>query len=259
MPGRAGAHRYNESMQSHLEVELKFEAPASATLPAVWPAGLRLLTQAKYTLQAKYFDTPKRQLAQHGIAVRQRSGGHDAGWHCKARLADNTQREWLFAPAADAPEQLLSLVRELVPVFTGGLETVAEINTQRTSLVLGVDGVPLYEIADDAVRALAWPDQQRRAWREWEVEALTQRQDELPALSAALLQQGAQVSLADSKIRRAVGALVQSKISKQAGAAQVAAAQIIDLADRLQAADAVQLALVAHLREIAKQVSSMSV
>ena len=56
-----------------LEVELKFqiaETRRSALLKALDPKKSEIIQ-----LQAKYYDTPDRQLSQHGAALRQRLEG----------------------------------------------------------------------------------------------------------------------------------------------------------------------------------------
>jgi Uncharacterized conserved protein len=56
-----------------VEVELKFQIPAArrtALLKALDPK-----KSQQILLQAKYYDTADRQLAQHGIALRQRLEG----------------------------------------------------------------------------------------------------------------------------------------------------------------------------------------
>jgi inorganic triphosphatase YgiF len=71
-----------------IESERKFDvrpdvpAPPLGALPGV----LRVGGAAEHHLEAIYFDTVDLALAAHGITLRRRTGGHDAGWHLKLPL-----------------------------------------------------------------------------------------------------------------------------------------------------------------------------
>ena len=49
--------------------------------------------QVEQLLEATYFDTPDLDLAAHGVTLRRRSGGNDAGWHVKIPQGKDTRTE----------------------------------------------------------------------------------------------------------------------------------------------------------------------
>lgn len=257
----------------HLEVEVKLEAPQNAQLPVCWPAELQELQSAEYELKAVYYDTKDRQLARMGVALRQRTGGLDAGWHLKRRVAAGAQEETLWPPAAQLPDGAQQALEDFVPAAAAKLMPVAEILTQRKTTVLGIAETALYEIADDTVFASVinaannLQGAAQRSWREWEIEALTAAQEHLTALTAHLCAQGAYPSLSDSKIARAAGVLLP-KARKNANAQLLAALLVQEEADTMQAqlmqqpsevqnaAFAVQTQRIAELRRIARELTA---
>ncbi|WP_166986916.1 CYTH domain-containing protein [Canibacter zhoujuaniae] len=220
----------------HHEVELKFEAPVGAELPERWPAHLDPEPIQVVQLEAVYFDTPDRALAKVGTAVRRRAGGHDAGWHIKTRINETTQEETSWEFCDEIPAGAATHLNTLVPGSAERLEVVAEIRTERKITFLHDQAtVARYEIADDAVVATDRTNGVTRAWREWEIEALTTDHSALQTLQEALLAAGAARSLADSKIARAAGALIPRALASGVAAERIAALAVQDLADRLAA------------------------
>ena len=75
------------SVSRSVEIERKYGVTDRAMLPALQT--LRDVVSAEpqpvVLLEAVYVDTAERALLAAGIAVRRRTGGHDAGWHVKLR------------------------------------------------------------------------------------------------------------------------------------------------------------------------------
>ncbi|MGP2437332.1 CYTH and CHAD domain-containing protein [Streptomyces sp. JW3] len=110
------------------EIERKYEAPDAdgdgGGLPDLTGvAGVATVAdQGVAHLDATYYDTADERLAAHGITLRRRTGGSDAGWHLKLPVAPG-EREEIHAPLSDTlPDELAALVRsrtraaELLPV-----------------------------------------------------------------------------------------------------------------------------------------------
>ncbi len=136
-------------------------------------------------LEATYFDTADLDLAAHGVTLRRRSGGNDAGWHVKIPQGKDTRTE-VRLPLGDGttgpdrgrtacrtqcwhPVRALVRDRDLVPV--------ARVSTRRLEhALLGEDGVVLAEVCDDQVHTerLHGPSLDQ-VWREWEVELVARR------------------------------------------------------------------------------------
>src|SRR5215467_7953567 len=95
----------------HVETELKFEVNGDFVLPDLSsPADSVAVTEPEvFLLVATYFDTTDLRLAKHGITLRRRTGGSDAGWHLKLPVTAGTRRELrvpLGDDAAAVPVQL---------------------------------------------------------------------------------------------------------------------------------------------------------
>ena len=66
------------------EVENKYEVPVDFTVDdRLAVDGVRLGEPARHELSAIYYDTADLRLAADKVALRRRTGGHDAGWHVK--------------------------------------------------------------------------------------------------------------------------------------------------------------------------------
>src|SRR3954452_17781984 len=77
-------------MSEHEEIEYKFDLDEDRPLPPLDQLeGISEVDGSEpVTLDADYFDTPDRALRRHGVTLRRRTGGSDAGWHLK--LPDRT-------------------------------------------------------------------------------------------------------------------------------------------------------------------------
>src|SRR5215472_181850 len=158
-----------------IEIERKYEALQEAALPDL--AGLPDVAgesdPEEQTLRAQYYDTDDLRLLRHGITLRRRTGGGDAGWHLKLPLGEDSRTEIRLPPGRSSrqvPAELAGLVR----VFTRGAELrpVARITTVRQRrILLDEAGDSLAEVADDDVSAQVVGDPATLSqWHEVEVE-----------------------------------------------------------------------------------------
>ena len=239
----AGKNEASPYGAESIEVERKYEVPEHAVMPraeAFAALGLTLDAPETHELRATYFDTPDRALARAGIAVRERRGGHDAGWHLKQRLAGSV-REVAWPPANEVPQALIAKVQELLeqPELSAPLqlEPLAQLSTTRVTTLVRELGRAVIELADDRVLGVDHSNGGvRRAWREWEAELLTAG---APALLASieplLLAAGAVPSLSFAKIARASGQLVAVARRQGADPAQIEALESLDADDQARA------------------------
>src|SRR3954471_9471457 len=158
------------------EIERKFEVADGGSAPELTGVGSidRVGEPAEMELVATYFDTRDLRLARHGVTLRRRTGGHDAGWHLKLPRGGDERIE-LAAPIAGDGDDVPADLRDRVKgrVAHQALEPVATIRTNRVERdLLDAAGGRLATVADDHVVA-------RRAkgesvalleWREIEVE-----------------------------------------------------------------------------------------
>ncbi|MFF7159718.1 CHAD domain-containing protein [Streptomyces sp. NPDC008139] len=142
----------------HREREAKFEGAGRFD-----PRILRRLTAVAHVreeepeeLDAVYYDTTDLRLLTHGVTLRRRSGGHDAGWHIKLP-ANGSSRTEVHAPlnagrAGTVPGELL---RRTAAYARGAeLAPVAHMRTHRRRyLLLDKRKRCLAEVAQDAVAA----------------------------------------------------------------------------------------------------------
>ncbi|HEV2242132.1 MAG TPA: CYTH domain-containing protein, partial [Streptosporangiaceae bacterium] len=179
------------------EIERKYEAPQEAALPDL--AGLPDVAgesdPEELTLRAQYYDTDDLRLLRHGITLRRRTGGGDAGWHLKLPLGGDGMSEpqgrgaaWtdergtseegrrrlrgapeasgrhgteIRLPPGRSSRQVPAELAGLVRAFTRGAELrpVARITTVRQRRVLLDEaGDTLAEVADNDVTAQAIGD-----------------------------------------------------------------------------------------------------
>lgn len=192
------------------EVERKYAVDPATILPAVAHLSGVASTgqQATLDLDATYFDTEALDLARHGMTLRRRTGGHDAGWHLKLGV-DSESRTELRQPLGRAvrtvPATLVATVRSVVR--DRPLLPVATVRTHRLEYdVLGAAGEVLATICDDAVHAerlVGAPLDQD--WREWEVELVNGDPRLFDALDAELTGAGARRVKGGSKLKAALG------------------------------------------------------
>lgn len=144
---------------AHAERETKFEGTGvfdPDTLRRL-PAVARVREEPAEELDALYYDTGDLRLLTHGITLRRRSGGHDAGWHLKLPGAEGGGSTEIHAPlhagaAGDVPGELLR--RTAVHARGRRLVPVAHLRTHRRRHTLrDAAGRSLAEVAQDTVAA----------------------------------------------------------------------------------------------------------
>lgn len=235
----------NMGEREHIEIERKYEVDALTPTPVTFASAAVIAGPAQtFELRATYYDTADFALARARVAVRSRTGGDDAGWHIKVRLPEGVaETEW--PESAEMPEALIGRVRTLVGDASLVLAPIATVRTSRTRRVLmtgaaatapGSPHTAVAEFVDDVVLAR---DERRgvdRSWREWEVELLQGADPRvLDEIERVIVAAGARASLAESKIGRAMGALIENAAARGASAAELASLAVSDLADRLAA------------------------
>lgn len=194
-----------------LEVERKYdvdqhtEVPGLAELPGVERAG----DPVSLVLEAVYYDTAAFDLAAHGITLRRRTGGSDAGWHLKLPVRPGVRNE-LAEPLGTAdviPDRLRDLVA--VHVRNRSLAPVARLATHRTTTpLLAAGGTVLAEFSDDRVESEApIGEGLLQSWREWEIELAAGGKDLLAAADEVLARCGVRPARLQSKLARALGPL----------------------------------------------------
>jgi inorganic triphosphatase YgiF len=197
----------------HAEIEVKYAVDERAVMPdlAAVPGAASVERSEPVRLEAVYFDTADRVLVRARIALRRRTGGHDAGWHVKLPAA--VGRTELQAPIdPGAPDVLPEVLRELVAtrIRSAPLEPIARIATDRTATVLkDASGAGAVEVVDDRVTSTDVAAGIVRTWREWEVEQVGDDAAASAVLLAAtdpLLQAaGARISPSPAKLAQALG------------------------------------------------------
>ena len=217
------------------EIERKYEVAASALLPdseELMQAGFSADPTVTYELHATYYDTAGRDFAKRGIAVRQRRGGSDAGWHLKKKGAEGSL-ELTWPASAAMPAPLLAELNARLGHEVTGAAPIAELRTTRHVVLLRDEaGREAIELVDDEVRALDHANGAWRAWREWEAE-LAPGADAalLDRLEPTLLSAGAEVSPSPAKIARATGSLVRIAAVRGASESELARLRAMDDAD----------------------------
>jgi CHAD domain-containing protein len=194
-----------------------------------------------------YFDTGELDLARHGVTLRRRTGGLDAGWHLKLPY-DTDIRTELHLPLDDGtetvPEELLDPVRALVR--DRPLVPIARLSTRRLQHPLTDDkAVVLAQVCDDRVHAeRLHPPDQVQDWREWEVELVDGDQTVLDRVEQRLLDAGAGPTSSTSKLFRCLGEAVpparttlSRKQLSRASAAQVLIAYLSEQVAELHRQD----------------------
>ena len=190
------------------EVELKFDADPSAPFPDLSAAGT--VSEATETqLDATYFDTADTQLARHGITLRRRTGGEDAGWHLKVPAGQDERTE-VRLPLGRATSKVPAPLSQEVRAFVRGrpLVPVAKLHTTRIERrLLDADGHALATVADDLVHAERPTDGavEVSTWREVEVELLDGDRSLLEAVGRRLRAAGLTRSRSSSKLARVLG------------------------------------------------------
>ena len=203
---------------SSIEIERKYAVDAGFVVPdlSVVPGVAAVTGPRTYHLTAVYHDTSGQRLAAARITLRRRTGGTDAGWHLKLPAGAGARRE-VHAPLGPGTEGVPTELADLVLAQAGGepLRPIARLQTTRTVRHL-VDpaGQVLAEVADDEVTG-SLPDQDSGitegrgdpdawrtviAWREVEIELALGPDGLLDAAGRVLLDAGARLSPAASKL-----------------------------------------------------------
>src|SRR5215203_4417497 len=126
------------------EIERKYEVPLDFAVSSD-VLGAPVGEPAVHQLSAVYYDTADLRLAAERVALRRRTGGHDAGWHIK-RYSDGDERDEVqLAPAGtdeEADAVPPAVAAEVRAVARGAqLRPTVHIATTRTEWpVLGGDG-----------------------------------------------------------------------------------------------------------------------
>lgn len=195
-------------MAGNVEMERKYEVPDHFELPDLTAvAGVAAAGEPqRIRLDAVYYDCADLRLAQRGVTVRRRKGGHDAGWHIK-RPAGAYRTESQFPPTSGTriPQ---AVADELQALVRGApLVQIARLRTTREEIDLtGSDGTVLAVVDYDDVRAtrLLEPQVVRR-WRELEVEVVDGDAGLLDKAERALVRAGARKASSASKLAQAIG------------------------------------------------------
>lgn len=194
-----------------IEIERKYAVPDRAVLPPLLTVDRVVSAEAQPVAQldAVYVDTADRTLLAAGIAVRRRTGGHDAGWHVKLR--GTVGRVELHAPIDESdPDAFPASFEAALRSRVRGrpLTPIARIRTERHAVVVRDDAGGGVEVVDDHVTATDVAAGVVRSWREWEAE---QAEDSaacaalLGRVHAALVGSGAAPSESPAKIAQALG------------------------------------------------------
>ncbi len=161
-------------------------------------------------LDALYFDTPALDLAAHGITLRRRTGGDDAGWTLKLPTGSPDEREEVhLSLSSGTPRSVpVSLSREVAVHVRGRrLKPVARIVDHRERRqLLDAGGTPLAEVTTDHVTATRPPSSGKaRRWKETEVELLAGDRTLLDAAERRLREAGLRPADISGKLPHALG------------------------------------------------------
>ena len=229
---RSAGQANGMSSSTHQETETKFEGCPRQPLSAQGLPGVDQVTAAETdVLDAVYYDTEGLSLLGHGITLRRREGGADAGWHLKVPASDGSRTESQLPLGPEGSALPLELVRRACVYARGAqLRPSAHLRTHRTrTLLKDAQGRTLAEVAVDevAARALdpvtdratataagattAEPQTELTSWTETEVELVDVPPGEdgkvlLDAVAQQLAAQGVLPSRSGSKLAHALGA-----------------------------------------------------
>jgi CHAD domain-containing protein len=196
-------------MSTANETERKYEGPPGRALPGLdrLPRVAATSGPQEQILRADYYDTEDLSLIRHGITLRRRRGGQDAGWHLKLPLGGGTRREIrrpLGRAGQPVPEELARLVRG----YTRGreLRPVAKVNTRRQVLsLIDAAGDSLAEIAADDISAeTLGAETEISQWNEVEVELTGGDRGLLRDADVWLRREGLRPSARTAKLERAL-------------------------------------------------------
>ena len=238
----------------HAERERKYDVEESTGFPALedltgLPGVVGVESPAEEELDATYLDTAGLDLTAHGITLRRRTGGEDAGWTLKLPVSADERQELrvpLGRKGEPVPRELLARVR--AHVRKHAVTPLLRLSTtRRVRRLMGEDGVVRALLVDDHVAATPLRKRGRKSsWREWEVELAADGSPELwDALEPLLFRTGAVRSTSGSKLARGLGDRLPpkeqrppSKLSRRATAAELLRLALRTQVDSLKEHDA---------------------
>jgi CHAD domain-containing protein len=143
---------------SRIEKERKFDGLVDAAFPALdgLPGVAEVSDPGVEDLDAVYYDTVDLRLLEHGVTLRRRTGGHDAGWHLKLPLGPDERREVQLPLSAGAPGRVPRVLTQRTRAYARGakLVPIVRLRTHRLRrLLLDSEHRALAEVAQDAVSA----------------------------------------------------------------------------------------------------------
>jgi CHAD domain-containing protein len=189
------------------EIENKYEVPADFSIDdRLTVDGVRLGEPQRQELSAVYYDTADLRLAADNVALRRRTGGHDAGWHVK-RYRGGGERDEVQLPMGRGGAVPAAVSAEVRAVSRGeALRPAVRMTTRRTEWpLLAEDGTVLALVADDEVSTEVVSDPAAaQHWRELEVELVGGDRALLRAVDKRLRKAGAARSADPAKIVRAL-------------------------------------------------------
>jgi CHAD domain-containing protein len=183
-------------MQTHIEHELKLDAPPGFELPALGgePLESRLFTSV-------YYDVPGGSLADAGITLRRRTERGKSVWQLKLPAADSRLELEVPGGPARVPEELTRLLA--AHLRHGPPAPVAELRTRRRGQLVERSGTS----AEVTVDEVAVMDAQRvaSAFVEIEIELRAGNPKRLDAIARRLAGAGAERSDGLPKLFRVLG------------------------------------------------------
>ena len=189
------------------EIENKYQVPPDFSVDdRVAVEGVRLGEPQRHELSATYYDTADLRLAADNVALRRRTGGHDAGWHVK-RYRGPGERDEVQLPAGRGGSIPAAVNAEVRAISRGeALRPAVRMITRRTEWpLLAEDGTVLALVADDEVSTELIADPAAaQHWRELEVELVDGDRALLRAVDKRLRRAGAARSADPAKIVRAL-------------------------------------------------------
>ena len=194
-------------MRVYVEREDKYEVGEEFAVPDVVAAmGGQRAESLDLWLVNTYFDTPDGALRRRRVTLRRRAGDADEGWQLK--IPHGHARLEIQMPLGDGAAPPPQLVEILTGLALGApLEPVAAMTTtRRITRVLDATGAMLIEVDDDRVEADVLDETGRPTqWREVEVELGTAPPQALTAVRERMLDAGATIAPAASKLARVLG------------------------------------------------------
>ncbi|MCS4492397.1 CYTH domain-containing protein [Corynebacterium sp. ES2715-CONJ3] len=198
---------------NNIEREIKFAVSETMPNPPLdqIPGVSDILETRTYNLSAIYFDTEDFLLFKNRITLRYRSGGKDDGWTLK--LPGESGRVEIHSTEAyeeGVPRKLTEYVDSIT--LNQNFIAIARIENERHETVLAdTEGKTILEFCDDHVSTeRLTPRDKRKNWREWEIELISQKENDLNGrslLDAAvqtLQSAGARISHSPSKLENAL-------------------------------------------------------